>query len=162
MLSLWAESPDTSTMAFTSEISPAGWESTVNVDVVDIFGSFMLASSRGVAHRRIAPRPSGCVAGEGGEHRRSCRRRQPQHRSLGSTAGRACSSSSSTSTTEPSPITNPSRLFEKGREAVLGESLRVEGVHRVETATCGVDGASAPPVMMASAAQTDKVERVDD
>lgn len=138
-----------------------GGRSTVNVDVVDIFG-LHVGIFEGVAHRKDSTETFGmssCEVVSIGAHAAAGN----LSIDLG-TAGRACSSSSSTSTTEPSPITNPSRLFEKGREAVLGESLRVEGVHRVETAyTCGVDGSfGTTGDDGVGLAQTDKVERVDD
>ena len=53
----------------------------------------------------------------------------------------------------PSPMTNPSRVASKGREAVSGLSLRSESAFMLAKPpiAIGVTVASAPPVIMMSA-----------
>ena len=65
----------------------------------------------------------------------------------------AYSSSSRITTPAPSPMTNPSRVASKGREAVANSSLRVDSavMFAKPPIAIGVTVASEPPVMMTSA-----------
>jgi hypothetical protein len=66
----------------------------------------------------------------------------------------ACSMSSRTNITEPSPMTNPSRSMSNGRQAFSGSSLRslVALIWQNAPIVSGVIVASEPPASMATAA----------
>ena len=67
---------------------------------------------------------------------------------------KAVSKSSSTTIPAPSPITKPSRSLSNGRDAFSGSSLRVDSAFMLEkpAIASGVTAASAPPVIIMSAA----------
>ena len=142
-------SPNTAMQPIASILSFSGVAGAVRVDVVDVVrreaGIVDRVADRGDDRRR-RPGSSGC-----GGSRRPSRRSRARSRGSSAPRARAASAFSSTSAAAPSPMTKPSRFFEKGFEAASGGSFWVDSAESSENRISD-SGCTEPSVPMHSAA----------
>ncbi len=142
-------SPNTAFMACVSATSPARRRGAVRVDVLRCRPRSSAAVGQGARRMaRCAPRPPARAA-SCGTRRRSCRTR-PSRLDRGAAALARARGSPAPRCRAPSPITKPSRVRSKGREACSGSSLRGESAFMLAKPAIarGVMAASAPPAII--------------